>query len=528
MNWHYPYPSQRPAVLGKNVVSTSQPLAAQAGLSMLYKGGNAVDAALAAAVCLTVVEPTGCGIGSDAFALIWDGRSLTGLNASGRAPEAWTPDYFAGRTSIPETGWDSVTVPGAVSSWVSLSERYGTLPLQTVMQPAIDYARHGFPVSPTIASLWQLGAEKLGAQPGFAACFLPEGKAPRAGDTVSNAAQAETLQLIAATHGEAFYRGSLANKIAAHAQQCGAALTADDLASHQNEWCAPISTAFGAYRLHEIPPNGQGIAALMAVGMVDILGLDGLGVDDAQTTHLCIEAMKLAFADLYAHNADLAAMRIKPSDLLSPSYLQKRASLIDPNKAKAPHFGSPKPGGTVYVSAADSSGMMVSFIQSNYMGFGSGIVVPDTGISLQNRGHGFNLDPSHPNVVAPGKRPSHTILPAFVTHQNGEPYMSFGVMGGPMQSQGHLQMCVRVLHFKQNPQAASDAPRWRVTGGLNVSLESGFSLETADALKAKGHHITIEQGKGVFAFGGAQLITRENDCYVAGSDHRKDGLACAF
>lgn len=253
LNWYYPYPSQRAAVLGANVVSTSQPLAAQAGLSMLYKGGNAVDAAIAAAVCLTVVEPTGCGIGSDAFALVWDGQSLTGLNASGRAPEAWTPDYFKKAGTIPQTGWDSVTVPGAVSSWVSLSERYGKLPLKVVMQPAIHYARHGFPVSPIIASLWQLGADRLGDQPGFAECFMPKGRAPLAGEIVVNPAQAETLSLIAETQGEAFYKGVLAQKMVAHAQACGGALSLNDLASHQSDWCTPLSTDFGAYKLHEIP-----------------------------------------------------------------------------------------------------------------------------------------------------------------------------------------------------------------------------------------------------------------------------------
>lgn len=528
LDWQYPYPSQRAAVMGENVVSTSQPLAAQAGLSMLYQGGNAVDAAIAAAACLTVVEPTGCGIGSDAFALVWDGQRLNGLNASGRAPKAWTPDYFKGLDHVPKTGWDSVTVPGAVSSWIALSERYGKLPLRTVMQPAISYARDGFLVSPTVASLWQMAASKLGQQPGFADCFMPNGRAPQAGERVVNSAQAHTLHLIAETQGEAFYRGELAQKIAAHAKAYGGALSMDDLADHQSNWCEPISTAFGAYRLHEIPPNGQGIAALMAVGMLDTLGFKGLNVDDAQTVHLCIEAMKLAFADLYEYNAELHAMRVSPHDLLSPSYLKQRASLIDPDRAQAPDYGQPKEGGTVYVSTADASGMMVSFIQSNYMGFGSGVVVPDTGISLQNRGHGFSLDPTHANCVAPGKRPSHTILPAFVTQQNGDPYMSFGVMGGPMQSQGHVQMCVRILHFNQNPQAASDAPRWRVTGGLNVSLEQGFDPQVAAALQAKGHQITLEQGSGVFAFGGAQLIVRNQDGYVAGSDHRKDGLACAF
>lgn len=533
LDWSLPYASHRSAVLGRNVVSTSQPLAAQAGLSMLLAGGNAVDAAIAAAMALTVVEPTGCGIGSDGFAIVWDGKELHGLNASGRSPAAWTPEYFDKLGGIPETGWNAVTVPGAVSAWVALHQRLGKLPFAQLAQPAIGYARNGFPVSPTIARLWALGGAKLGTQPGFAECFLPGGRAPRAGEIFKSEAHARTLELIAQTQGEAFYRGELAERIVAHAQAHGGAMTLQDLAEHRADWVGTISQRFGDSVVHEIPPNGQGIAALMALGMLDAIdGGKGVGahpLDSVEMVHASIEAMKLALADLAQYNADIDAMRdVTPQDLLGAGYLAGRAALIDPARAGDPGAGAPRPGGTVYLAAADSQGMMVSFIQSNYMGFGSGVVVPGTGISLQNRGHGFVTTPGHANQVAPGKRPSHTIIPAFAMHADGTPQMAFGVMGGPMQSQGHTQMALRVLRYGQNPQAAADAPRWRVTGGKGVAVEPHFDAAVVEALRAKGHEVTVEEGNGVFAFGGAQLVLREGDHYIAGSDPRKDGHAVAF
>lgn len=523
-----PYASARSPVMGRHVVSTSQPLAAQAGLEMLRRGGNAMDAALATAMALTVVEPTGCGAGSDAFAIVWDGKALHGLNASGRSPAAWSPQRFAGQTSMPERGWESVTVPGAVSAWVALNARFGSKPLTELAAPAVDYARHGFPVSPIIATLWQLGLQRLGDQSGFADCFAPNGSAPAAGQTFRNPALAQTLERIAQSGGEDFYRGELAQAMVAHAQAHGGALTLGDLASHQPDWCGTIAQRFGDSVVHEIPPNGQGIATLMALGMLEHWGLDGHGVDDLLTVHVAIEAMKLALADLYQFNADPAHMRMQPDDLLQPQYLQQRAALIDPHQAGAPVYGAPRPGGTVYLTTADANGMMVSFIQSNYMGFGSGIVVPGTGISLQNRGAGFTLQPGHANEVAGGKRPSHTIIPGFAMHADGTPRMAFGVMGGPMQSQGHVQMALRILRHGQNPQAAANAPRWRVLGGRGVALEAGFDSAVVQGLRALGHDIRIETGHGVFAFGGAQLIERHGDSYVAGSDPRKDGQAVAY
>ncbi|WP_367066487.1 gamma-glutamyltransferase family protein [Oryzisolibacter sp. LB2S] len=528
LDWNQPYASRRSAVLGRNVVATSQPLAAQAGLAMLQAGGNAVDAAIASAMALTVVEPTGCGLGSDGFAIVWDGRQLHGLNASGRAPAAWTPEYFARLGGIPEKGWNAVTVPGAVSAWVALHRRFGTLPLARLAQPAIGYARQGFAVSPVIARLWRLGAARLGDQPGFAECFLPGGRPPHVGEIFRSEAHARTLERIAATEGEDFYRGALAEQMVAHARAHGGALTLEDLAAHRADWVGTVSQRFGDAVIHEIPPNGQGIAALMALGMLDAHGVGAQGVDEVQTVHASIEAMKLALADLHRYNADSDHMRVAPAELLAPDYLRARAALIDPTRAGDPVHGAPRPGGTVYLAAADAQGMMVSFIQSNYMGFGSGVVVPGTGISLQNRGHGFSLIPGHANEVGPGKRPSHTIIPAFAMHADGRPLMAFGVMGGPMQSQGHVQMALRVLRYGQNPQAAADAPRWRVTGGRGLAVEPHFDPAVVERLRALGHEVTVETGNGVFAFGGAQLVLRQGDCYIAGSDPRKDGCAVAF
>lgn len=528
MNYTNPYPSARSAVMGRNVVSTSQPLAAQAGLRMLLAGGNAVDAAIATAMALTVVEPTGCGLGSDGFAIVWDGQELHGLNASGRSPAAWSADRFAGRATMPDKGWDAVTVPGAVSAWSALSRRFGRLSFAALAAPAIDYARSGFPVSPVISHLWAMGGERLGDQPGFADCFLPGGRAPQAGELFRSEAHASTLEAIADSHGEAFYRGRLARKMAAHAKENGGLMTESDLAAHSADWCGTLAQPFSGSVVHELPPNGQGIATLMALGMMEALGIGNQPVDDVDTVHLSIEAMKLALTDLHEFNADIDAMRVTPAELLAPAYLAERARLIDRKQAGNPVYGAPRPGGTVYVAAADASGMMVSFIQSNYMGFGSGIVVPGTGISLQNRGHGFSLLPGHANQVGSSKRPSHTIIPAFAMHADGTPQMAFGVMGGPMQSQGHLQMALRVLHYGQNPQAAADAPRWRVTGGRQVAVEPGFDAEVVRALVARGHDITVERGKGVFAFGGAQLVLKRGDAYIAGSDPRKDGQAVGY
>src|SRR3989449_861037 len=384
-----PYPTFRRPTLARNVVSTSQPLAAQAGLRMLRAGGNAVDAALAAAITLTVVEPTSNGIGSDAFAIVWDGRQLHGLNASGRAPAAWTPEYFKGHKAVPVRGWNSVSVPGCVSAWVDLSERFGKLPFQKLFAPAIEYAVSGFPVSPFVAGRWDPQVPELRSQPGFAEAFLRDGRAPRAGEIFRFPDQARTLEKIAATKGEAFYRGELAEKIEAHAKATGGAMTRADLGAHANDWVGTIGLDYRGLTVHEIPPNGQGIVCLMALGILSNFDVADHPVDSADSVHLQIEAVKLAFADAYRFVGDARAMQVAPEELLDPDYLASRARLIDVKRAQDFGAGSPPKGGTVYLTAADASGMMVSMIQSNFMGFGSGVVVPGTGISLQNRGSGF-------------------------------------------------------------------------------------------------------------------------------------------
>ncbi len=399
--WDFPYASQRMPVLAANVVATSHPLAAQAGARALLKGGNAVDAILATAITLTVVEPTMNGIGSDAFALVWDGTRLHGLNASGRAPRAWTPERFAGLQAMPRTGWDSVTVPGAVSAWVALSAKFGRLPFAQLFAASLEYAERGFLVSPIVARQWQTQGPQLQDQPGFAAAFLPGGRAPYAGELFRHPAQARTLQAIAESRGEAFYRGALAEKIAAASRAQGGAMTTEDLAAHEPDWVEPIGQDYRDLRLHEIPPNGQGIAALMMLGILEHFDLTAAPVDSADSVHLQMEAMKLAFADAYRYVADPKAMTLSSEQLLDPSYLRQRAALIDRTRAQDFAHGVPPSSGTVYLTAADASGMMVSYIQSNYSGFGSGVVVPDTGISMQNRGFGFSLAPGHPNQVAP-------------------------------------------------------------------------------------------------------------------------------
>ena len=525
-DWQFLYPSQRMPILARNIVSTSQPLAAQAGLRMLMKGGNAVDAILATAISLTVLEPTSNGIGSDAFCILWDGQKLHGLNASGRSPAAWTPERFKGKTTMPQRGWDSVTVPGCVSAWVSLSEKFGKLPFADLFEPAIKYAAGGFMVSPTISRLWANAIPELKSQPGFAEAFMPRGRAPQAGEKFAFPDQARTLQRIAETRGEAFYKGDLAEKIAAFSKQHGAALMPDDLASHANDWVEPIGLDYRGYTLHEIPPNGQGIAALMALGILENFDVAALPVDSPDSLHLQIEAMKLAFADIYEYVSDPATMRMKPAEMLDKSYLKERAKLIDMKKAGAPAFGNPSKGGTVYLTAADESGMMVSYIQSNFSGFGSGVVVPGTGISLQNRGFGFSLRPGHANIVAPRKRPFHTIIPGFVT-RNGNPLMSFGVMGGSMQAQGHTQVMLRMVDYQQNPQAASDAPRWRIDSGVKVGIEYGVPADVVNAMRNRGHDMP-QADRWSTDFGRAQLIYKMDDGYFGASERRTDGQAVGF
>ena len=525
-DWNLPYPSRRVPLLARNAVATSHPLAAQAGLGMMLRGGNAVDAALACAVALTVVEPVSNGIGGDAFAMVWDGARLHGLNASGRAPAAWTPQRFAGLEAMPERGWDTVTVPGAVSAWAELSRRFGRLPFADLFAPAIAYAREGFSVAPDVARQWKIQADILAGQPGFAEAFLPGGRSPAAGEVFRLPEQAWSLTRIAETGGEAFYRGDLGQRLADHAREHGGALTRDDLAAHRADWVQPLSMEYRGVTLHELPPNGQGLAALIALGVLSRLDLGGFPVDSAECVHLQLEAMKLAFADAYRYLGDPGGMEVEPQALLDPTYLDRRARRIDPERAQEFGHGLPPDSGTVYLAAADAAGVMVSLIQSNYNGFGSGIVVPGTGIALHNRGRAFSLKAGHPNCVGPGKRPFHTIIPGFVT-RGGEALMSFGVMGAAMQPQGHLQMMVRIFEYGQNPQAACDAPRWRVMEGLNVWIEPGYPEDTLEGLRRRGHRLALAKPPSL-DFGAAQLIYRLDGGYLAASEPRRDGQAVGY
>ncbi len=537
-NFTNPYSSTRFPLLARNVVATSHPLAAQAGLQMLYRGGNAVDAAVAAAAAMTVCEPVSNGLGSDAFCILWDGTALHGLNASGRAPQSWTPDYFASRygasVTPPQRGIDSVTVPGAVSAWMALSGRFGKLAFADLMAPAIELAERGYLVPPVVQKKWAAAQHELAALPGFAPTFLPRGRAPAVGELFQFPSAARALRAIAATRGEAFYTGEIAQALVKFSAELGGALSLHDLASHRADWVRPIAQNYRGYTLHEIPPNGQGIAALMALGILDQFDMAAMAVDGVDFQHLQIEAMKLAFADVYRFVAEPSSMRVTVEQMLEPAYLASRAKLIDMQRAQDFQAGSPndphRTGGTIYLTAADESGMMVSFIQSNYMGFGSGCVEPAFGISLQNRGHGFSLNPLSPNLVAPGKRPFHTIIPAFLTRQ-GQPVMSFGVMGANMQPQGHLQTLVRMLDYGQNPQTACDAPRWRFNAGLEINVEAGMAAATVQALARRGHQ-TAAINDSYQDFGAGQFIWRAGDPkvegYVAASDARRDGQAVGF
>ena len=536
--WHNPYPTLRTPVMARNVVSTSHPLAAQAGLRMLWQGGNAVDAAIAAAATLTIVEPVSNGLGSDAFAILWDGKQLVGLNSSGTAPAAWNPDYFAkkygtdgnGIAERPIRGWDAVTVPGAVAGWAALHGRFGKLPFGDLMQPAIEIAERGHAVAPIVAGKWAAAVPSLQDQPGYAEAFMPNGRAPRPGEKFIFKAAADTLRRLAKDGPRAYYEGEIAEQIAAFSKACGGAMTLDDLRGYQPDWVTPISKRYRGHDVHEIPPNGQGIAALIALGILDKFDIASMPVDEIDSQHLKIEAMKLAFADIYRYVSDPRSMEVTPAEMLDDGYLTERAKLIDMGKARDPGFGMPRSGGTIYLTAADESGMMISFIQSNYMGFGSGVVVPGAGISLQNRGVGFSMDPRSPNVVAGSKRPFHTIIPAFLT-KDGLPVMSFGVMGGDMQPQGHMQTLVRMLDYKQNPQAACDAPRWKVNRDFTLDVESTMRRDTVEALQARGHRLKSIDDP-YMDFGSGQFIWRLSDDpdhgYVAASDSRRDGHAAAF
>ena len=529
----YPYASRRSAVLSRNgVVATSQPLAAQAGLRMLLAGGNAVDAAIASAVALTVLEPTSNGIGGDAFALVWDGARLHGLNASGRSPAALDPQRLRAEhhRGFPELGWPSVTVPGTPDAWRVLIERFGRLGIEAVMGPAIEYAEDGYPVSPVVAGLWQAAASQYlgGADPALAdwgRVFAPGGEVPAPGQHWASPGHAACLRRLCEAGPRDFYEGAVAERIVAYAAATGGLLSADDLAAHRSEWVAPISVPYRGHEVWEIPPNGQGIAALQALGILEGWVPASYQRLCADAWHLQVEAMKLGFADAYRYVADPEHAEVPVAGLLDPDYLAGQRARLD-ERASAPHAGVPPGGGTVYLCTADRDGMMVSYIQSNYMGFGSGVVIPDLGIALQNRGAGFVLEPGHPNEAAPGKRPRHTIIPGFLT-RGGEPIGPFGLMGGEMQPQGHVQVVSAMLDRQENPQAALDAPRWRVLHGRDLEVEPHTPAELVDGLRARGHEVSVAQQCG--GFGRGQIICRTAEgAYVAGSEPRADGAAVGY
>lgn len=525
------YPSVRRVTYGsRGMVCTSQPLAAQAGLEMLKRGGNAVDAALAAASCLTVMEPTGNGLGSDAFALVWWKGHLYGLNGSGPAPKLGDAEKLRAKYGgeMPMRGWDAVTVPGAVSAWAALSERFGALDLSEALEPAAVYAGEGYPVSPMISDLWRTGYERLRAEsePGSLEAwerqFLPEGRAPRAGELITFPDIAATLREIGRTGAESFYRGALAEQIGACALAADAPLRAEDMAAYRPEWVEPLSANYRGYTVHTPPPNGHGLVGLMALSILD--GLPPIG-EDAASLHRQIEAVKLAFADGRRYLSDSRSMSMDPSQLLSSAYIAQRRRLIG-EMSSLPEPGIPSGSDTVYLCTADREGNMVSYIQSNYNGFGSGIVVPGTGISLQNRGHGFSLDASSDNCYAPGRRPYHTIVPGFLT-RNGEAVGPYGMIGGFMQPQGHVQILTGALDLHRNPQEVLDAPRWLWKCGRAVAIEPSFPAALARELSARGHE--IETAADSTGFGRAQLIWRDSTGVLVGaSDWRTDGCVAAW
>lgn len=527
----YPYNSRRNVVFSnKGMVASSQPLASQAGLEMIKKGGNAVDAAIACAACLTVTEPCSNGIGGDAFSIVWNEGKLYGLNSSGPAPKRISADILKnkGYDEMPLLGWPAVTVPGAPYAWAQLSERFGKLPFLELLKPAITYARYGYPVSPDISLQWEnaykfYSKQKEEEYKYWFDTFAPLDRAPKAGELWSSKEMADTLEVIAGSFASEFYNGSLAEKIDAFSKKYGGYLRCDDLAGFTPDWVEPISINYKGYDIWEIPPNGQGIVALMALGILN--GFDFDKKESVHTYHTQIEALKLAFADGKQYITDPAYMDIQVKDMLSEEYLAKRRGSIG-DKACEPYPGSPDKGGTVYLATADNSGMMVSYIQSNYNGFGSGLVVPETGISLQNRGSAFSLDENHTNYLLPGKKTYHTIIPGFIT-KNNKAVGPFGVMGGFMQPQGHLQVVMNMVDFALNPQAALDAPRWQWTNSMRVLVEDEIEHDIINALRDKGHEIEVRKKSS--SFGRGQIIIRdEHGVLCGGTEPRADSNIAAF
>jgi gamma-glutamyltranspeptidase / glutathione hydrolase len=537
-----PFASRSEVIAAQGMAATSQPLATQVALDILKAGGSAVDAAIAANAALGLMEPTGSGIGGDLFAIVWDAEKeeLTGLNASGRSPEALSLRYFReqGLTGIPYLGPLPVSVPGAVDGWFELHRRYGRLPMAEVLAPAIGYARDGFPVSELIAHSWALNAGTRSEYPGFSETFLPGGEAPKKGEIFTNPRLADTYERIAAGGRDAFYKGEIARRIDSYMTEHGGFLRYDDLARHRSEWVEPVSTRYRGYDVYELPPNTQGIAALQMLNILEGFNLGEMGFGSAEYIHTFIETKKLVYEDRAKYYGDPEYYDAPLEMLLSKDYAAERRKLISDSAAdRYPAGDAPlENGDTIYLTVADKHGNMVSLIQSNYGGMGSGMTPGDLGFGLQNRGALFSLEDGHANVFEPGKRPFHTIIPAFVMKE-GKPYMSFGVMGGSMQPQGHVQILVNMIDFGMNLQEAGDAPRIRHAGssqptdeamsdGGTVYLESGFSEAVREELRERGHNIATERT----TYGGYQAIRRDHDqaVYYGASESRKDGQAAGY
>lgn len=529
----YPYPSTRRVIYGAHgMAATSQPLAAQVGIDILKHGGNAVDAAIAMAAAMTVVEPSCNGIGGDNFAQIWYQGKLYGMNSSGFAPALADAESLRqkGYTSMPKYGMEVVTVPGAVKGWQTLHRKFGTLPFRQLLTPAINLAKEGFPVTPVIAEVWRREVDIHKSlhwddpiYRGFFDTFTIHGKAPEAGAVWSCPSQAKTLESIADSYGDSFYTGELADRIDAFFRKYGGPLRKEDLSAFQTEMVEPVSVNYRGYDISEIPPNGHGIVALMALNI-----LEGFSLAEKETTdtyHKQMEAMKLAYTDGRAYIADPAYMKTTVEQLLSAEYADRRRAMIG-ETALMPQPGQPDAGGTIYLCSADKHGNMVSLIQSNYKGFGSGIVIPDTGISLHDRGFGFSLDPASPNYLMPRKKPYHTIIPGFIS-KDGKAVGAFGVMGGYMQPQGHVQVISNMLDFHMNPQAALDAPRWQWLQGKEFIMEPRVPEKIVAELRSKGHEIRLEAD--YHSFGRGQIILRREDgVYIGGTEPRADGAVIGY
>jgi len=538
-----PHASRSEIIAPHGMAATSQPLATQIALDILKAGGSAADAAIAANAALGLMEPTGCGIGGDLFAIVWDAKKkeLTGLNGSGRSPQSLTLQYFRdqGMDRIPPRGPLPVSVPGAVDGWFELHARYGRLPMNQLLAPAIAYANEGFPVSEYIALGWAINSEKLKEFPGFADTFNPGGRAPRKGEVFKNPRLAKTYQTIADEGRDAFYKGEIARKIDSYMTEHGGFLRYEDLAAHKSEWVTPVSTNYRGYDVYELPPNGQGIAALQILNILEGFDIKSMGFGTAEYMHTFVEAKKLAFEDRARFYADMDFADVPVDTLISKDYANERRKLIDPDKAAMSYPAGDarlEQGDTIYLTVADSDGNMVSLIQSNYHGMGSGMTPGDLGFILQDRGELFSLVEGHANVIEPGKRPFHTIIPAFIM-KDGRPWISFGLMGGAMQPQGHAQIVINMIDFGMNLQEAGDAARINHTGssqptddvmttGGVVHLETTFSEATRTELEKMGHTLGDSDG----SFGGYQaiMLDAEQSIYYGASESRKDGHAAGY